>query len=157
MHSTRIPKLARVAGMFLLNLLQAILGTTILELPLYGLFRWKTPEAFFLREYVLSAAVSFAIGYLVYHHWQSASSKWLWLAGLAWLGLGAFLIMTSASVLDGAGRTIYEDMSGISCVSDPRSTRCANYFNYTVPSLRVVWFSLGALCCARIKRFREAR
>jgi len=50
MHSTKIPKLVRVAAMFLLNLLQALLGTTALELPLYALYRWKTPEAFLLKE-----------------------------------------------------------------------------------------------------------
>jgi len=143
--------------MFLLNLLQAFFGATFVESPLYRLFPWKTPKELLLKEYILSAAISFALGYLVYQHWRPTPSKWLWVAGFCWLGLGALLIPNGRSVFEGTAETIYRGMTGIGCVSDPRGDSCANYFNYTVPSLRIVWYSAGALCCAKITTLRETR
>jgi hypothetical protein len=157
MRSITVPKLVRDAGVFLLNLLLAFLGATSFEGPLYDLPRWKEPKALLLTEYLLSAAISFALGYFVYHRWQPAPSKWLWLAGFCWFGLGAFLTLRGRSVLEGKTGGIYWGMSGIGCVYDVRSVSCANYFNYTVPSLRVVWYSAGALCRAKIATLREAR
>jgi hypothetical protein len=62
MRSITVPKLVRDAGVFLLNLLLALLGATSVEGPLYDVFRWKEPKALLLKEYLLSAAISFALG-----------------------------------------------------------------------------------------------
>ena len=156
MH-TAVAKLFRYSGIYLLNLFLAFFGATSLEEPLYGVFHWKAPTAILMKEYVLSGGISFALGYFVYHRWRTAPSRWLWVAGVLWLGLAAVLVLGGRSVFDGMASTIYRGMSGIGCVPDVGSIDCANYFNYMMPSLRVIWYSMGALSCAKIASLREAR
>jgi len=139
----------RLAGVFLLCALQAIIGTAIVETPFFAIFRPNTVVGVVLKEYVLSVAIAFAIGYLVYHHWRLVQSKWLWLAGLCWLILGALRSLVQPSVMEGRLDALYRDMSGFGCVP---STGCASFFGYMVPSLRAICYSVGALCCSRVVR-----
>jgi hypothetical protein len=81
--------------MFLGNLLTAVVGTSIIDTPLVGYIRPAklTIRSMALTEDFLSAVVAFGLGYFVYRRWKSASSKWVWLAGLCWFAWGALLTL----------------------------------------------------------------
>jgi len=137
-------KSVRTSGVFLLSLIEAVLGTAVVETSLYPLFPVNTPRALLLKEDLLSAAVAFALGCFVYK-WQPPS-KWVWVAGFFWFGLGALLVLARGST------TIYQELSGIGCVYNVTNDSCSNYFLFTVPSLRAVSFSAGALFCSALSK-----
>ena len=62
-------KFFRAVGMFVGNLVTAIIGTAVVVSELY-------------HETILGALVTFALGYLVYYKWRPTSSKWVFVAGL---------------------------------------------------------------------------
>lgn len=135
---------------FFLNLVTAVLGTAAAQSPLSHFFR-HSARAVVLREYVLSIIVAFALGYIVYRLRQPTLSKWVWVAGLCWFVWGAFRIWFGDGALrlvTGTRGTIYWEMSGVGCMSELNS--CWSWIEFTLPFLRTVFYSLGALCCFRI-------
>jgi hypothetical protein len=152
MTMTTATQSLRAAGMFLGNLLTAAFGTTVVVSGLDHLFRAQTPSGVLRRETVLSAIVAFGLGYVAYYIRRSASSKWVWVAGLAWFGLGALLFWSgqrSLRVLN-ADHSIYWEMSGIGCNDFASLQSCYDYFGYTLQSLRTISYSIGAFCCSRV-------
>jgi hypothetical protein len=139
--SSRIIISVRTGGAFLLNLAVATVGVGILESPYIRYVHFSPlSRASILRGDLLTAAVAFGIGYSVYARWQPIAAKWIWLAGLCWLGLLALL------VLEGSNGTIWE-------ISETR-TRAdfesfANWTGYTFPGLRTIFYSGGAFCRSR--------
>jgi len=145
-----VPNYLRAPGLFLFCAIQAVIGTAVVESPFYG--HSKTVVAVLLKEYIFSTTIPFAIGYLVYHRWKLVQAKWLWVAGPCWFAIGTSLWLRQASVLEGHFAALYAVMSGLGCVSGLASTGCKSWFVYTIPSLRIICYSIGALCCGLVAR-----
>jgi len=144
-------KFLRAIGMFLGNLLAAALASGLFISELYGIFPTHTPWAGLVKETVLSLIVAFGLGYLVYYKWRPGSSKWVFLAGLCWLWLGALLFWSGQRNLRfvNADHSIYWDLSGVGCKNFDRQS-CVDYIQYTLLTLRTVFYSVGAFCCSRV-------
>jgi hypothetical protein len=142
---------ARVAAWFLLNSVLAILGTVVLASPFEHAMTLIPQPQLIMREEILNGVTSFGLGYFAYRTWKSASSKWIWVAGLCWFAQRAFRFWleqrSSASVLY-QGHTVYWQMSGAGCGFD--ATSCRDWADYTLQFLRTAFYSAGALCCPRL-------
>jgi len=125
----------------LLNLVAAIVGTGLAEGAFWRFIHFSSlgwaPMAL---EDLVTSATAFGLGYVVYAQWQPAASKWLWLAGLCWFVPRALLM------LDGTHGSFWE-ITGPSFQLGPRSLD--NWFEFTLPCLRTIFYSLGALCSSR--------
>lgn len=75
----------RVAGLFLANLFAAVLGTGILTAltPVRSTF-----SVLLASEFV----AAFVMGYLGYLILKSDTAKWVWIAGLLWVGQRAAVL-----------------------------------------------------------------
>jgi len=66
------------------------------------------------------------------------------------MGMGRRFLLVCAwgFLMVGKAGTIFQEMSGIGCWYNLSKDSCSSYFLFTIPSLRVVCFSSGALCCS---------
>ena len=116
----------RVAGGFVLNSLLATFGVAIAESPFWRGYNPEGYKALYLKEIALSAGIAFLLGCLIYLKWRVPASRSVWIIGIctfAWqLTLG--------------------NHPGIA--GDPLSATLA------FVSIRLVFYSLGAICCSVI-------
>jgi hypothetical protein len=150
-------KSLRVGGIFLVNLLIAVVGTAIIDTAGGDLRHARlTIRTLALTEDLLSAAAVFGLGYFVYRRWKPASSRWVWLAGLGWFAWGALL------TLDGKhGTVLLEASPNVSVldfnINDLYSRgSLENWTGYMLPLLRTIFYSTGAFCCSRFGPTLEA-
>jgi hypothetical protein len=125
--------LLRFVGLFLANLLAAVLGTAVIESAI-------PPHSGLGALFVKDSVVAFALGYFVYRLLKSATGKWVWIAGLCWFGERALGLWLDQSTV----RT----MTGNHGVAIP----VLDWINYGVPFLRTALYSLGAFLSSRIGR-----
>ena len=155
---TTVYKFFRAAGMFLVNVTAATIGTTIFDSELYRIFPAQTPWGMLQRESVLSALIAFGLGYFVYYKWRPHSSKWVFVAGLTWFGWGALSFWLGQRNLRvvSADHSIYWQLSGVGCKDFDRES-CLDYVKYTLLSLRTFFYSAGAFACSRFGTYSFAR
>ena len=136
------------AGVFLLHLLFAWLGTAALVSVAEHPTRLSPVSHLILQEDLLSSVAAAGLGYSVYRIWRSQPMRWVWLGGLLWFARGAFRSWSEQRTLGVLqnGHSIFWDMSGIGCSFDTRS--CRDWAVYSVTSLRTIFYSVGAVCCA---------
>jgi hypothetical protein len=132
-------------GRFILSLTLAMVGTAILETPFVHVTHPLGHSI--LREDCLSAATAFGLGVSVSRIWKSSLGQWIWIAGMAWFVVGATLIhfkQQLPAVWGGTHTTVFSQLMGWNCELDIRS--CESWLTYTLPSLRVVLYSVGTIC-----------
>jgi hypothetical protein len=154
MNTTRAVSLLRTGGAFLLNFAVATMGVGILESPFIRYVHlFPVSKASILRGDLLTSALAYGAGYSVYARWEPISAKWVWLAGLGWLGTLVLLM------LDGRHGTIWE-ISGTATsldfhnFSDLDFQNFSNWTGYTLPVLRTLFYSAGAFCSSRITKHK---
>jgi hypothetical protein len=138
-------KLIRAGGTYVLNVLEAVIGTAIFEAEFVD---YRASRAVILKTDLVNAAIAFALGYFIYHLWQQSTSKWIWVVGLCWFGSGAFLAKA------GGHGAIFWELSRSGSAFDLRDSSNSyynlysfyNWGRYTIPLLRTVFFSAGAFC-----------
>jgi len=131
----------RRLGAFLLNVVMAIFGTAVITSPFAFFLRPYTIQAVLLKGYVTSAVVAALIGFFVYRRWGSSSAKWVGVVGVCWF---AFRLLT---LLGGGVSGMGSEMSGMGCVNGVRNLACMNWLVFTLPTLRLISYSLGAWIC----------
>ena len=149
MRWTTPARAVRGVGVFLLNVVVAVLGTAVLESPFeHYAHVFSLRESLLLMD-LLTAAFAFGVGYSVYWRWQPAASKWAWIAGVCWLGQRAIFPP------DGNHVVIWEMHATNSVFLDVE--RLGNWSVYTLPFLRTTFYSVGAYCCSRPPRGHNSR
>lgn len=141
-------RVARASGAFLLNVSVACVATNIVTSPFSHASGVLNISQLMWEQEWLNAAASFGLGYSVYRWWKPVTSKWVWVVGLCWFTQRAvrfWFEQRAFSVLDG-GHTIYWEMSGFGCSFDLQS--CKDWAQYTLQFMRMVFYSVGALCCS---------
>ena len=138
----RESKLLRHIGGLILNCFVAVGVTATLEMPIYRslryLFHPRTIRAVLLREYLLSIVIASLLGFLIYRMWKPETSKWVWVIGLA-----LFTARALSLVLYSPG-SAWLQMSGGACIAGVRAMGCMNYFDFTIPAVRAICYSIGA-------------
>ena len=131
------------AGVFFLNIVIATIGTGVLESPLvHFLNPAPITRLAILRQDCLTIVVAFGLGYSIFRGWHSVTSKWIWLPGVCWLGIRLLLIS------DGNHGAIWEAQGEHFSVTTENFT---NWSLYTLPCLRTVFYTVGAVCRARVE------
>jgi len=124
----------------LLNLLAALMATSIAQSPFARFIHFAPPyRPAMLRADVLIVLVAFGMGFAVYRRWRPEVSKWLWLAGVCWYVPRTLLTLNvnQDSVLDDRGGA-----------TSPTFQDLAHWREFTVPCLRLAFYSAGAYCCS---------
>jgi hypothetical protein len=89
----RLPGPVRILSAWIGNFLVAILGTAISEDEFYNFYHPVSREGAYARELIVSIAVAFVLGGLVFYLWQSGAAKWIWVVGvcgLVWFQIGSW-------------------------------------------------------------------
>lgn len=147
--------LLRVCASLLLNLAQAVFGTALIEALLPHVHA-ETLVAILTKEYIMSATIAFGAGYFIYRRWRTAPAQWVWLAGACWIGyrvVSIWLDERTIRFVSGGTGHIYDDVSGLSCI-DPGA--CATWILYSIPFVRTLFYSGGALCASRFPAWPNA-
>jgi hypothetical protein len=148
-----IKKVLRFIGAFALNLAIAILGTTLIESPIWSTWsqfgRARSVHGIEAREWFLSLMIAAMLGFFIGRR-RTATAIWVWTLPVAFFALGALMYSgrSSSSVLVGGG--FGEHFFAPSCSTDPH--RCRDFFTFTVPAVRAVTYSLAARLSLHFQR-----
>lgn len=140
----------RGLGAFLAGLLIAILGTAVVDAPIYAIARPAMPRLLRM-SYLLDLVTPLGLGYCIYKKWRLPQWQWVGAAGCGWFCLGVYRLLTAGSI------AIYRDLSGLGCVYDRSLVGCTYYPLFTVLSFRAVSYSAGVLCCLGVGNYVRRR
>jgi hypothetical protein len=141
-RSSKALRRLRILGTFLLGLAIAVLGTAIVDSPFERYTVGASLRASMFRMDVLTGCFAFGLGYGVFRKWKFETSKWIWIAGLCWFGRRFLLPPDGNHVLSWeifATRSVFTDWVAM-----------GNWSIYTMPLIRSVSYSAGALACSVI-------
>jgi hypothetical protein len=138
---TRLAAGVRNALVWLLNVVVAVFGTAIVETPFSRLFHPHSMAWVLIKGDTFSAIIAFALGFFVYRQWKPAMARWVGGGGILWLVIGVILSFNQG--------TLWEQMSGTECAFGLIASGCWHWFFFTLPALRMVLYSFGALLCWR--------
>lgn len=142
-------KWLRVAGIAFVDLLIAVMGTTIIDSEIHG--RAYDRAKMILIEDIRSAVIAFALGFVVYYLCRNRSSRWVWVAGVIWFAQRSLIYWSSQRDLRAvlhSGHSVYWEMSGAGAAANLDIQSMGDWAGYTLPLLRTVFYSLGAFLCA---------
>jgi hypothetical protein len=144
-----VNKLIRTIALFFLHLLLAVVATAIVKSGFTNYGGLSDPAQVLRREYIFSSIAAFGLGWFTYRILQHSESKWVWIAGLLWfVQRAALLWLDQRAMLFGAPHTVLTEILGLNCsLNDARS--CTDVINYTIPCVRTIAYSVGAVCCSR--------
>ena len=126
----------KFCGALIVNLLVAVVGTTILDTGVRRVIPTHTVSAIVWKEIILSSVCAAFIGFFMWRTWRSSAAKWTWVLAALWFLFGYLAIARSANVwlrLPGLGS------GGVLSAPDVRT-----FFAFTVPLIRAISYSLGA-------------
>lgn len=133
-------KILRGAGAFCLNLAAAILGTAVIESPIWSsLGHARSAYAIEEREWLLSITAAALLGFFVCRRWPTRIAAWVWILPLAWFALRFLTYRDPRSVLL-SGRL--EHFLAPNCLN--HTATCRDFFVFTIPAVRAASYSLGA-------------
>jgi hypothetical protein len=130
-------RVARVGGWFILDAGGALLGTAIAESSLYRIFPVHSAADVLLKESSLSVLFAALIGFAAFWKWRSKTSKMVWILFVLWFGFGVVV-------------TRWAQLSGAACSITLSKFDCQTFFLFTVPLIRGLSYSCGALLASWI-------
>jgi hypothetical protein len=147
---SRIPLPLRALVVLLGNLATAVIGTAIWLTPIEGSFFDPMNLARSLRwGDLLSAVVPFLLGSFVWWRWRYQSAKWIGALGICWFAFRAVQIVFGVAPPARFGGILWE-FSGNDSV--PPMSAFNEWVVYTLPLVRTVFYSTGAMCCDYLLR-----
>ncbi len=131
-----MPRALRFVGLLLINVAAAVIGTAILDTTIGSAFHPHSIGGILWKEWVLSIGCATAIGFGMWRTWQSNVALWTWVLPAVWFAMKLLLALGKDSLLF--------QFSGEACVNGVRPIGCINWFVFTLPFVRSVFYSLGA-------------
>ena len=144
----------RTAGSLLLNLLLAVFGTAAIQTPLSSMIKVRTIPEIVQRGDWLSVVCACLLGYVVYRLWRPSIARWLWVAGIGWIAFRIILLLPAqhvSALFPAQHVSIWSALSGTGCSEGIVAVGCRNWLQFTIPSLRIVAYSTGAIVCSRLQ------
>jgi hypothetical protein len=123
------------------NTLIAVFGTAVAESPVAHVFRPQTGLGVIRREWITSVVVAGALGFLVQRSLKVGGGKWSWILPSVFFLLGVLLDFRSSAALG--------LFSGHDCAMDLGSIGCRDFLLFTVPFIRGLAYSAGAVLAGR--------
>jgi hypothetical protein len=126
----------RFFGLLLVNVAVAVFGTAILDTAIGEAFHPHSLGAILWKEWSLSIVCAAVIGMGMWRTWRSHVAYWTWVLPALCFGLKFVFAI-------GKGSLLFQ-FSGEACVLGVRPIGCINWFVFTIPFIRSVFYSLGA-------------
>lgn len=120
------------AGSCLANLAVAVLGTSLMEGELTGLYHAENASARYIKELLLSAVAAFLLGAVVRYKWRTATAKWIWVAGA--FGL------------------LFRIAYAFSQIATFQQQEVRGWAALTFVCVRTIFYSLGSAACEEVSR-----
>ena len=134
----------RSFGLLVLHTLLAVLGPAIVESSLRKFIKIHSSSQVVSRTWIISIVCSFLTAIFMTSALRSRTALWVWMLPAILLGLGTFA--RSGSYGAGVfGETLTAHFCGSGCAADPDPKECRDFFVFTVPSVRTLAYSVGAL------------
>jgi hypothetical protein len=130
----------RFLGAYLLEVAVAALAPKVLESPYEAIPQHSSVSRAMQIEDLVTSATALILGYAIYSRWPHRSARWIWLTGVAWFAQHAI-----RRLLAGQPGTTYSSVLD----STPGPQYVADWALYVLPSLRTIFYSVGA--CLRGK------
>jgi hypothetical protein len=144
-----VARALRTLGLFILNLLGAIIVPAILEGSVWKLLPVHSVSAVVIKEWCLDLPVAAFMGFMMYRIWRSWTSKWVWVVPALWFGFRALPYAARASshsvLANNPG--FWFHFSGAACAV--QASECRDFFAFTVPFVRSLSYSVAALVASR--------
>jgi hypothetical protein len=137
------PRITRGTKIFILDVLNSLVGTAVLEFPLHSIFLVHSKAGILHREAILSIFCAGLLGFMAYWKWRSATSKMAWILFVLFFGFG---ILISADKPGG----YWGQLSGSACAVATDSFSCARFWLFTVSLIRGLSYSCGAFLASCI-------
>ena len=129
-------KALKFFGLLVVNIVVALIGTAILTTGIGKVFHGHSLGAILWMEWSLSIGCAAFIGVGMWRTWHSHVAYWTWVRPTLWFGVKFLLAI-------GKGSLLFQ-FSGGACVEGVRSIGCINWFVFTLPLIRSIFYSLGA-------------
>jgi len=81
----------KFSGLLAVHIVIALLGTAVLESSLHRTIRPNSIATVLWKEWILSAAIAFGLGFSGQRLWQNTAAKWAWVLPALWFGFGTLL------------------------------------------------------------------
>ena len=146
-----MPKGLRFCVWLILHTMVAILGTAVLDTVFGKAIHPHSLAAILWKEWILSLACGGFIGFFMWRTWRVSAAMWVWILPGLWFALrflSALLASQSHSALIGGG--LWGQFSGAACDGGTRALGCINFLVFTIPFVRGVSYSVGALLASRV-------
>ncbi len=140
----------KTLGMFSLDVLVVTIGTAVVESPITRLIKTHSIAQVLCKESILSVLIATLLGFGMYRTWRSRTAKYVWVVTTAWFLLGTALYFGSlhGQVRVFAQPTFWLQFSGAACDTD--SFSCVSFFVFTIPLIRSIGYSAGAVLSSRL-------
>jgi hypothetical protein len=147
---------ARTLGFFFVDLLTSFIGPVILEQPLYRLIPTNSAAGVIVKEWALSILLAGGLGFLAYRTLRTKTARIIWILFFLWFafGVAAHLGVSNHQVSVGS---LWGQFSGIECAVSLRNLDCQTFFLFTIPFVRGVAYSSGAVLAAWVYKVTFAR
>ena len=133
-------------GQLVVNIIVAVIGTAILTTAIGKALPVHSLDAILWKEWSLSIGCAAVIGFAMWPTWRSRAAPWTWVLPTLWFGVKFVLAI-------GRGPLLFQ-FSGEACVDGVRPGGCINWFVFSIPFVRSIFYSLGAYAASV---FRDAR
>jgi hypothetical protein len=137
------------------HLIVAIIGTVIIETALWPILgKPSSPGGVVMKEFIMSAVLSLALG-VVNALWKpSRAAFWIWVAPVALLLLRAILFETASRGSVIAGSDTIWSFFGLDMSKGVSRAAMTNYSIFIIPTVRTAAYSLGAIAVASMSHLR---
>jgi hypothetical protein len=139
----------RAVGIFILDLLGAVIVPAILEGAVWRILPAHSLITVVVKEWCLDLAVAAFMGSMMYRVWRSGTSKWAWTLPALWFAFRAVPYAAHShpeSVLS-HDASWWAHFSGGSCASPAMD--CRDFFAFSVPLIRSISYSVAASITSR--------
>ncbi len=140
-----MPKRLRFCVWLILHTIVAVLGTAVLDTAFGKVFHPHSLAAILWKEWILSLTCAAFIGFFMWRTWRVSAAMWVWALPSLWFALRFLSVLSTSqgqSVLVGGG--LWDQFSGAACDGGLRALGCRNFFVFTIPFVRGVFYSVGA-------------
>jgi len=138
----------RAAGIFILDLLGAVLVPAILESTIWRILPVHTALGIVVKQWCFDVTVAAFMGFMMYRSWRSATSKWAWILPALWFAFRALPYAAHEQGVLSASGGFWAHFSGASCAA--QMSNCPDFLVFSVPLIRSVAYSASAWLASRI-------